>query len=88
MAMAEQDVLDVGRIESERDEAGQHDAFDVAGMARVEQHDAVGGRDRVNDRFGIADGVEVVEEFHRGQRWRRKVVGARVAGNAEEVEGR
>src|SRR5690606_24276744 len=43
VTMTDQYILDIRRVEAERDETGQYQGFHVAGVSGVEQYDAIRG---------------------------------------------
>ena len=61
MAVPEEYELDVGRVESELHKTWKQHGLDLCRNARIDQDDAFRRRDRVHDRFRIAQRVQVVE---------------------------
>ena len=65
VAVADDDVLDVRRIESELLQPADHFVLDRVVEDRVDDDDAGGRHDRPRRVFGLPDEIEVVEHFGR-----------------------
>ena len=65
MGMADDDVLDVGRVEADRRQSVHDLVLDRVIEDRVDEDDAVRRRHRPGRVFGHAEEVQVVEDLHR-----------------------
>ena len=81
--VAQHDDLHVGRIEAECLEARQQLRLEEVRAERVDHQQARGRVQDIDGGAGVADGVDVVEEFRRRDRRVGRGVGARRL--AEEV---
>ncbi len=63
VAVPEQNVFHVRRIQTELLQSGNHDGLDAIRIAGVDEDDALRRRNRVDRRLGVANGVEVVEQL-------------------------
>ncbi len=88
VAMAEQHVLHVCRVEPQRLQPRDDDGFHAVGIAGIDEDDALRRDDRVHRRLGVADGVDVVEQLDGLELRRGRAVPTRVARDAVEGERR
>ena len=64
VTVTQQHVLHVRRIQTELLQPGDHDGLDPIRVAGVDEDDALRRGDGIDRRFGVADGVDVVEQPH------------------------
>src|SRR5262245_4425428 len=86
MTMPDKDVFDPGRIEPELAESRDEDGFHSFRVSGIDQHDPVGGRDRIDRRFRIAYGIDVIEELYWLQLGGVRIVRSCIGRNTKEVE--